>query len=97
MTNQYSASPSQKQLTKDYVDLSLTLIDNGDDKLCVEIPIGQRRILNVASEGLYMPKEVKSTMMIGMVGEGRIREIGCKMGGRSEGFQMGIVDTGRCP
>ena len=68
------------------MDLKLTFIDNGNDKLCVEIPIGDKRILNVASEGLFMPKEGESTIVIGLVGEGRVKEIGCKMGARSEGF-----------
>jgi hypothetical protein len=68
------------------VDLQLILIDNGDDKLCVEIPIGEKRILNVVSEGLFMPKEGESTMILGIVGEGSVKEIGCKMGTRSDGF-----------
>jgi hypothetical protein len=43
-------------------------------------------MLNVASEGLFMPKEGESTMIIGIVGEGSVKEIGCKMGTRSTGF-----------
>lgn len=28
--------PSEKARAEDYVDFSITLIDNGDDKLCLE-------------------------------------------------------------
>lgn len=34
-TDQYSKSASPKALNEDFVDFNLTLIDNGDDKLCL--------------------------------------------------------------
>lgn len=33
-----------------------------------------------------MPKEGESNIIMGIVGEGSIKDIGCKMGSRSEGF-----------
>ena len=32
----YIKAPSDKALAEDFVDFNMTLIDNGDDKLCLE-------------------------------------------------------------
>lgn len=35
-TDSFMKAPSSKALTEDYVDFSMTVIDNGDDKLCLQ-------------------------------------------------------------
>jgi len=50
----YSDSPSVKQLKKDYTELQLTVHDNDDDKVFVEIALGPTKHIALGCE-MYMP------------------------------------------
>jgi hypothetical protein len=41
-------------VTKDYVELAFSYVDNGDDKVCVEVHMGERKQANFVCD-MYMP------------------------------------------
>lgn len=50
----YSESPSIKQLKNDYAELEVTIHDNGDDKVFVEVALGPSKHIALACE-MYLP------------------------------------------
>ena len=51
----FNDTPSVNQLAKDYVDLTFSIIDNGDDKVCVEVNLGPRKLVNFVCD-MYIPE-----------------------------------------
>lgn len=50
----YHDAATLHQLKKDYAEFEVTLHDNGDERVCLEIGIGPRRHINLTCD-MYMP------------------------------------------
>lgn len=70
-TDTYSKTPSQKALQEDYVDINLTLIDNGDEKVCLQsmdsslidvVGLNEKRTQNLVCQ-MFMPQFEPSKIM----------------------------------
>ena len=96
-TNEYLDQPSFKQTQEDYIDFSLEMIDNGDDKICVEFQLEKEKVINITC-AMYVPMPEMSTIMIAGAGHSvYIRTVSLKQINRVDNFKTGIQITEKKP
>lgn len=79
------------------MDVCLTLHDNGDNRVCVEVLVGEKKTLNVLTD-IYVPTshtEVEGgRVMVGATGHTvLVREVKAKLVQREDTFKVGLVDS----
>jgi hypothetical protein len=79
------------------VDVCLTVHDNGDNRVCLEVLVGEKKTINVLTD-MYVPpnhSEVEgSRVMVGATGHTvLVREVKAKLVQREETFKVGLVDS----
>lgn len=52
--DKFLAKPSFKSQEEDYVDFSVNLIDNGDEKLCLQVHLAKQKTINMVCS-MYNP------------------------------------------
>lgn len=60
-------SPNDKMLKDDYIDLKLSVIDNGDEKCLVEMQMNSDQKINLVCN-MFLPIEKETTLMVGATG-----------------------------
>lgn len=53
-SNKYLKQPLEAAKSEDYVDFNITLIDNGDDKLCLQVSLNEKKTLNLVCQ-MFIP------------------------------------------
>ena len=77
--------------------MCLTVHDNGDNRVCLEVLVGEKKTINVLAD-MYVPpnhSEVEgSRVMVGATGHTvLVREVKAKLVQREEAFKVGLVDS----
>jgi len=89
-SEQFASTPSIDSLVEDFVDFKLIVIDNGDDKTCLQIYISEKKMLNVMCN-LYVPVLEPSRVMLAGSGNAvYIKELRIRQIDRVAFFRSGI-------
>ena len=94
--------PKDRALSEDYVDFSVTLVDNGDDRLCLQVALGQARTLNLVcqmfvpvfepSKILFAGKTAYSLIWVGSGHATYLKEVKIRQTQRQEFFKSGMKE-----
>jgi len=89
-SEQFASTPSIDSLVEDFVDFKLIVVDNGDDKTCLQIYISEKKMLNVMCN-LYVPVLEPSRIMLAGSGNAvYIKELRIRQIDRVAFFRSGI-------
>lgn len=86
----YHDNPSMKQVRKDFSEMELTVHDNGDEKVCLEISLGPQKKLSLIcdmflpivrghNEGTTLPAQRQKVMMAAAGNTVILKEIKAKI------------------
>eukprot|EP00347_Sterkiella_histriomuscorum_P008891 403343351 len=91
-TDSYMKQVSSKAQQEDYVDFNMTMIDNGDDRVCLQVGLNDKKTLNLICQ-MYMPVFEPTKVLFSGSGHATyLKEVNIKQIQRQEYFKSGLKE-----
>lgn len=94
--NEFLEQPTFRQVHEDFIDFNFDLVDNGDDKVCLEFQLEKDKQINILSN-MYIPITEPSRVMLAGAGHSvYLRETSLKQINRIKDLRGGIQKASKC-